>query len=190
MIDWIPILTATAETASAVKEDVGVVEGIAKHFHVNWPFFISQCVNFLIIALVLAKFAYRPVRNMLEQRRQRIAEGEEKLKEIEKQLAESEQRTAEALAKANDEAKRLIEEAKQSATTLSEQKAAEALEHARRTIEKAEVAAKAEREKMAVELRKEFGRLIAATTGQVTGKVLTAEDHRRINEEALASVES
>jgi F-type H+-transporting ATPase subunit b len=42
---------------------------------------------------------------------------------------------------------------------------------------------------MRAELKKEFGRLVTATTAQVTGKVLTDEDQRRINEEALAKVE-
>ena len=46
-----------------------------------------------------------------------------------------------------------------------------------------------EREKMEAELRKEFGRLVTATTAQVTGKVLNDDDQRRINEEALAKVE-
>ena len=50
---------------------------------------------------------------LLEQRKNRIAEGEEKLKRIEKQLAESEAMTAAALEKANEDAKRLIEEAKE-----------------------------------------------------------------------------
>ncbi len=44
------------------------------------------------------------------------------------------------------------------------------------------------REQMTAELRKEFGRLVTATTAQVTGKVLTDDDQRRINEEALAKV--
>jgi len=194
MIDWIPILAQSAEqaghAADAAKDNTNMVQDVARTFHVEWPYFIAQCVSFLLVSLLLTRFAYRPVQNMLEQRRKRIAEGEEKLKQIENRLAESEQRTAEALAKANEEASRLIEEAKQSAETLAEQKKLEAIEQARRTLEKAEVAARAEREKMAAELRKEFGRLVVAATGKVTGKVLTEEDHRRINEEALASVES
>ena len=43
---------------------------------------------------------------------------------------------------------------------------------------------------MRAELKKEFGRLIASTTASVTGKVLNDDDKKRINEEALASVES
>ena len=41
-----------------------------------------------------------------------------------------------------------------------------------------------------MELKREFGRLVAATTAQATGKILTPEDQRRINETALAKVEA
>ena len=65
----------------------------------------------------------------------------------------------------------------------------EAAAAAQAILAKAEEAAKSERDKMRAELKKEFGRLVTATTAQVTGKVLTDEDQRRINEEALAKVE-
>jgi len=42
---------------------------------------------------------------------------------------------------------------------------------------------------MTAELKKEFGRLVTATTATVTGKVLNDDDQKRINEEALSSVE-
>ncbi len=183
----IPIFDLLAQTP---VESENVVEGITGTFRVYWPLFISQCVSFLIVAFLLKKFAFGPVQNMLEQRRARIAEGEEKLKRIEKQLAESEITTAAAIAKANDEAVRLINEAKQSATAFSEQKAQEAVAHAQQILAKAEAAAQADRERIATELKREFGRLVTATTAQVTGKVLTEEDQRRINEEALAKVEA
>jgi len=184
----IDILAATPPAVEA--EGGGVVSDIAGTFKVQWPFFISQCISFLIVCLLLAKFAFRPIQKMLEQRSQRIADGEEKLKKIEQQLADSEKRTTEAIAKANDDAKRLIEEAKESAVMLSEQKAQEAVSQAQQILSKAEVAARAEREQMATELRKEFGRLVATTTANVTGKVLTDADRQRINEEALANIES
>ena len=182
-------ILATAPTG-AEAEGGGVVSDIAATFKVQWPFFISQCISFLIVCLLLAKFAFGPIQKMLERRSNRIAEGEDKLERIEQQLADSEKRTAEAIAKANDDAKRLIGEAKESAVMLSEQKAQEAVGQAQQIIAKAETAAKAERDQMATELRKEFGRLVANTTAQVTGKVLTDADRSRINEEALAKIES
>ncbi len=164
-------------------------DGVLGPFGFSWPLFFAQVINFILVVLVLKKFAFGPIQQMLEQRRARIAEGEEKLKRIEKQLAESEEQTAAAIAKANDEAKRLIDEARSSAAALSEAKAQEAVDHAQQILAKAEAAARAERQQIAAELKKEFGHLVAATTAQVTGKVLTADDKTRINQEALAKVE-
>lgn len=170
-------------------ESEGVVGEIMKTFNVTWPLFISQCVSFLIVALLLKKFAFGPIQAMLEERRAKIAAGEEKLKRIERQLAESEATTAAAIAKANDEAVRLINEAKQGAAAFTEQKAQEAIASAQQILAKAEAAAKADRDRLSTELKREFGRLVAATTSQVTGKILNADDQKRINEDALATVE-
>ena len=175
--------------ASAVAESPGVFENIKTTFGLNGAFFAAQVINFFLVVFILKKFAFGPIQNMLNQRRLRIAEGEEKLKRIEKQLAESEATTAAAIAKANEDAVRLINEAREGAAAFTEQKAQEAISQAQQILTKAEAAAAAERERIAADLKREFGRLVAATTAQVTGKVLTADDQKRINEDALASVE-
>ena len=84
----------------------------------------------------------------------------------------------------------MINEAKQGAAAFSEQKTQEAISSAQQILAKAEAAAKADRDRLNAELKREFGRLVAATTSQVTGKVLTTEDQQRINEDALARVEA
>ena len=139
---------------------------------------------------VLKKFAFGPVQQILEERRARIAGGEAKLKQIEKQLADSEATTAAAIEKANSEAVRLIEEAKHGAAVFSEQKSQEAIASAQQILTKAEAAARADRDRLSTELKREFGRLVAATTSQVTGKILNADDQKRISEDALAKVEA
>lgn len=189
MLAIIQLLAETAHSAAA-ESSGGVVEQISKTFHIEWGLFIPQVICFLIVAALLRKFAFAPVQKMLETRRERIAAGEDKLRQIEQQLADSDKRTAEAIVKANEEAKRMINEARDAAAAISEQKAQEAILQAQQIMAKAESAAKAERAQMAAELRSEFGRLVAATTAQVTGKVLTDEDRRRINEESLAKVEA
>jgi F-type H+-transporting ATPase subunit b len=175
---------------AAAAENPGVLENISTTFGLNWPFFIAQVVNFFLVIFVLKKFAFGPVQAILDQRRTRIADGENKLKRIEQQLAESEATTAAAIAKANDEAVRLINEAKQGAAAFTEQKAQEAIASAQQILAKAEAAAKADRDRLSTELKREFGRLVAATTSQVTGKILNADDQKRINEDALAKVEA
>ena len=174
---------------AAAAVEAGAFETIQKTFGLNWPFFIAQVINFFLVIFLLKKFAFGPIQEILAQRRGRIAEGEAKLTQIQQQLAESEKTTAAAIAKANEDAARLINEARTSAAALSEQKAQEAISSAQQILAKAEAAAKAERAQIAAELKKEFGRLVTATTTQVTGKILTSDDQARINQEALATVE-
>jgi F-type H+-transporting ATPase subunit b len=82
----------------------------------------------------------------------------------------------------------LIAEAKAGAAAFTEQKAQEAISQAQQILAKAEAAANADRERISAELKREFGRLVADATSQVTGKVLTSDDQQRINAEALAKV--
>ena len=177
-------------SAPVIVEELATEQGFFETFGVHGAMLAAQFINFVIVILVLKKFAFGPVQAMLEQRRLRISEGEEKLKRIEQQLADSEQRTQEALDKANESAQRLINEAKESAAVLSEKKAQEAIASAQQILAKADEAAKADRKAMTAELKQEFGRLITATTANVTGKILTDVDQKRINEEALTSVEA
>lgn len=173
---------------ATAAEQPGALEALSKTFGLHGAFFVAQVVNFFLVIIVLKKFAFGPIQKMLEQRRERIAAGEEKLKQIEKQLAESEATTAAAIAKANEDALRLISEAKAGAAAFTEQKSQDAIAQAQQILAKAEAAANADRERISAELKREFGRLVASTTSQVTGKVLTDADQHRINEEALAKV--
>lgn len=192
MFAFLTILAAEvhAEAANAAASAGNPAEAIAKGFHLELPLFIAQFLNIVVVLIVLKIFAFKPIVAMLEQRRARIAEGEAKLKTIEQQLADSERHTAEAIAKANADALRLINEAKDSAANFSERKTQEAIASAQQILAKAEAAAQAERAAIKAELKNEFGRLVTATTVQVTGKVLTDEDQKRINNEALVSVEA
>jgi F-type H+-transporting ATPase subunit b len=185
-MELINILAQTGGIAADLK---AAGENLQSQFGIHGQLLLSQVIGFLIFAFLLRKFAFGPIQQVLDQRRERIIAGEDKLKEIEKQLAESEINTAAAIAKANEEATRLINEAKESSATFSAQKTQEAIASAQQILTKAEAAAKAERAAIKAELKSEFGRLVAATTSQVTGKVLNDDDQRRINDEALAKVE-
>ena len=190
MFDYINVLAVVTEAAAeAAPGSANPLESIIKTFHVEGWLLGAQILNIVIVLLVLKKFAFGPILKMLEERRARIVAGEEKIKLIERQLADSVETTAAAISKANDEAVRMVTEAKQGAATFTEQKAQEAIASAQQILAKAEAAAKADRERLVADLKSEFGRLVALTTSQVTGKVLTADDQKRINEEALAKVE-
>ena len=118
--------------------------------------FLSQVISFVIIALLLRRFAYKPILAVLEERRRRIQEGQLNAEKIQKQLAEAEQRYAEILAKANGEAQRMIDEARESSTHLAERKQQEAIAAAEQIMAKAREASAIEHERMMESLKHEL----------------------------------
>ena len=152
--------------------------------------FLSQVISFVIVALVLRQFAYKPILAILEERRQRIADGLLNAEKIKQQLAEAEQRYADILAKANAQAQKMIDEARESAEHVAERKQQEAIVAAEQIVAKAREASAIEHERTMTELKRELGRLVVDTTAKVTGKVLTSEDQRRLQEEASRQLAS
>ena len=160
----------------------------AETFGWNLRLFLSQVISFVIVALLLRKFAYRPILAILEQRRQQIAEAQLNSEKIKQQLAEAEQRYQEILGKANAQAQKMIDEARASAGLVADRKEQEAIAAAEQIVAKAHEATQLERERTMAELKRELGRLVVDTTAKVTGKVLTSEDQRRLQEEASRQV--
>lgn len=160
-----------------------VLAQIFDTFGVTWPKLIAQAILFLIVYLILNKFAFGPVIAMLDERRRRIEEGQSNAEKIKRQLAEAELRYQEILRKANDDAGKLLEEAKLSSEAHSQKASQQAIQDAEGIIAKARDTIALERSKMVAEVKKEMVDLVVDTTAKVTGKVLTSEDHKRLSDE-------
>jgi F-type H+-transporting ATPase subunit b len=165
-----------------------MVSETAQTFGWNWQLFLAQVVSFSIVAFLLRRFAYKPILAVLEERRRRIEEGLLNADKIKQELAEAEKRYAEILAKGNAQAQRMIDEARESSALLTERKQQEAITSAEQIIAKAREAAALERERTMTEMKRELGRLVVDTTAKVTGKVLTPDDQKRLQEEAARQV--
>jgi len=167
-----------------------LVRETAETFGFDVWIFLSQVISFVIVALVLRRFAYKPILQILEERRQRIAEGLLNAEKIKQQLAEAEQRHAEILAKANVQAQKMIDDARESSAHIAEHKQQEAVAAAEQIMAKAREASAIEHERTMTELKRELGRLVVNTTAKVTGKILTPEDQRRLQDEAARQIAS
>jgi F-type H+-transporting ATPase subunit b len=156
---------------------------ISRTFGLDVPHFISQVISFAIVAFLLHRFAYKPILKVLEERRQRIAEGLANAEKIKQELAKAEAMRQEILGKANTQANQLIEEARAAAAKVQESETQRAIKTAEDIIAKAQQAGAAERQRMKDELLKELGQLVVRTAAQVTGKILTMDDQRRLIDE-------
>jgi F-type H+-transporting ATPase subunit b len=166
----------------------GKVDVIVDKFGLAWPKFIAQVIIFWIVFMILKKYAFGPILAMLEQRRQRIADGEAKLEKISRDAAEAKQNSQAILDKAEADAARLVKEADDAAKAIQERRQQEAVSSANTIIAKAREAAQLEQEQLMSQLKREFGRMVSDATSRVTGKVLNTDDQSRINQETAAQV--
>lgn len=164
------------------------MEEIATQFGLTLGKFLAQVITFFIVFTVLKKFAFGPILGMLEQRRQRIADGEAKLEKIARDSAEAAKNSRAIIDKAEADAARLVKEADDAAKAIQERRQQEAVSSANTIIAKAREAAQLEQEQLMSQLKREFGRMVSDATSRVTGKVLNTEDQTRINQETAAQV--
>ena len=167
----------------AEAESGGQIEQIARTFGVDWSHLIAQIISFSIVCLLLHRFAYKPILKMLEERRQQIAAGLADSEKIKAELAQTEAQRREIMLQANTQATKLIEEAHAAAARVKEQETQKAIAAAEQIMIKSREAASQEHARMLTELKREVGRLVVQAPPTVAGKVLTADDQRRLAEE-------
>jgi len=174
--------------ASAGGDLVEMGKNTAKTFGVDGPHLIAQIISFVVVALLLQKFAFKPVVTMLEERRKRIEEGLANADRIKQELASAQAKAQEILNQASAQANKAIEEARAAAAKVQEQETQKAIAAAEQIMAKAREAAAADHARMLADLKREVGRLVVQTTATVTGKILTPEDQRRLAEETAKAV--
>ena len=150
---------------------------------IDWRSLLIQTISFSIVFFVLWKYAYGPIFNMLNARREKIAESLVNAEKIKADVAKTEIERQKILADAGDKANKLIDEARQAAARVREQETQKAISAAEQIVVKAREAATQERAQMLASLKREVGRLVVQTTSTVTGKILTADDQKRLAEE-------
>jgi F-type H+-transporting ATPase subunit b len=161
----------------------GRIAEVARTFGVDWAHLGAQMVSFGIVCTVLYLLAYKPILRILEARRQQIAGGLANAEKIKKELAQIAIERQAVLLKADVQAKQLIEEARAAAARVESEQTQKALAAAEEILTRARETADRDHARMLAELKREVGRLVVQTTAAVAGKVLTADDHRRLAEE-------
>jgi type VI protein secretion system component VasK len=86
---------------------VETADGIVKTFGIDWPMLIAQAINFLIVALVIWKFAFKNILSTIKEREKQIADSLVNADKIKLELEETEKQQQETLQEASLAAKKL-----------------------------------------------------------------------------------
>ncbi len=163
---------------------------ITEKFGVSLPTLIAQMINFCLVAIVLYKFAVKPIAATLDERQQKIADGLQYAEEMKTQLAEAERERAEKVKQAAVDAQALLSEAREQSKEMIEHKTQEAAAQAEAIIRKASEATELERQKMLSDVRQEVARLVVATSSKVLSRDLSDAEKSSFSESAAKELAS
>jgi len=160
------------------------VTGILDQFGVDWPMLIAQAINFLIVAFVIWKFAFKNILSTVKEREKQIADSLRNADKIKLELEETEKQQQETLQEASLEAKKTISIAQEQAKAFIEEQKEDARKQAEEIITKAKLAMEQERERVLREAREEIASLVVLTTSKVLSKDLSEEEKERFSAKA------
>jgi len=176
-------LAATASPALAQehKEETNI---LAPRFDLT----IWSIVIFVILYVVLRKFAWGPILEGLKKREHSIESAIEEAKRAHEEMAKQQAEFQRQLAEANQQIPRLMEQARRQAEQLKEEMHAQAVieinnerQRLRREIEIA-------KDQALAEIWSQAANLATVISAQVIRRALSPEDHRRLVDDALREI--
>ncbi|MDE2839058.1 MAG: F0F1 ATP synthase subunit B [Chloroflexota bacterium] len=145
------------------------------------PFYLAfQIINFLLLVFLLHRLLYRPVLNMLDQRKERIREGQEAAERAQSEAEELRQEYERQLEESRAHARKIIEDATAAAARLREESVANAQQEAQRILERGQEELRAEVQHARRELRQEVATLSVAVAGKLIQESLDSEKNREL----------
>ena len=157
---------------------------------INLGFLIVQILAFAIIFLTLNAWVYKPLLNMMDTRRKKIAQSLEDARVAAEARADAEKEAASILADAQAEASRIVREATDRAVVAGKDVKAAAEAEALKTREVALSDAEQERNRILGDLRGQVAALSIAAAQKLIGEALDDKRQHALLDEFFSGVKS
>ncbi len=157
---------------------------------INLGFLIVQILAFAIIFLTLNAWVYKPLLNMMDTRKKKIAQSLEDARVAAEARADAEKEAANILAEAQAEASRIVREATDRAADAGKEVKAAAEAEGVKTREAALAEAGQERNRILGDLRGQVAVLAIAAAQKMIGEALDEKRQHALLDEFFSGVKS
>jgi F-type H+-transporting ATPase subunit b len=156
----------------------------------NLGYLFVQIFNFIIVFIVLRAWVYFPIVELLEKRRERIAEGLEDARVAAEARENAEEEARQIMANAQTEASVKIKEASERADTAGKDIIAQAENDADNIRQSARSDAEQERDRLLSEVRGQIAALAMAATQKLVGGALDEKRQHILIDEFFSGVKT
>lgn len=146
---------------------------------------LLQTINFIILAIVLYKFLFKPLGSFMEKRAEGIRHSLEEAKQARDEVVRARSEYEESLRAARQEAAALRQRMDREITEERERLIQQSREEAHRMISQARAEIQQEVRRAKAELRDETVTLSLTAAERLLRRNLTEEDHRRLAEQYI-----
>jgi F-type H+-transporting ATPase subunit b len=157
---------------------------------INGPFLLSQIVNFLILFVALRFLLWKPMLKMLNERKQRIAQGLEDAEQARKDRERAQAECEERIKQAEQERREILAKAAEEGEQAQAETLAQARARAERIIAEGKEAVELERQQMLAELRSQVAALSIAAANKLIGEALDGQRQRRLIDEFFSGIKA
>ena len=170
------LLAATEESSGGL---IDVVPGLM----------IWTLIAFAITFFVLKRFAFGPIQKTIDDRRERIRAAVDEADHAREEARDLLEQHRQLIAEAKGESAAILADARKVADAQIERAKDEAEAERARRVEETKRSIEAETKRSIDAIRSEVADLTLEATARVTGKVLDAEDQRRLIDEAISELD-
>jgi len=157
---------------------------------INLGLLIVQIIAFIIVFLTLNAWVYKPMLDMMESRKQKIAQGLEDARAAAEARANAEKEASKVLAEAQAEAGKVVREATERATSAGKDVKAAAEAEAAKAREAAMAEAELERNRILGDLRGQVAALAIAAANKLVGEALDEKKQHALIDEFFSGVKA
>ncbi len=173
--------------AVAVQEVAHVAEatGGLGTLGINLKIFLAQLVNFLVVLLVLRKWAYGPIIKMLDKRSEKIEQSMKHADEIEKRMESTRHEQKDILKLAKTEAVKIIETARTQSEKQSEKMITNAKNEVQQVVQKGKIQLQTEKTQMIQDVKKEIAQIAVEASKKILEDAIDEKKSQKIAEDVV-----
>jgi F-type H+-transporting ATPase subunit b len=149
-------------------------------FDINPGLMVWTVATFVVLVLVLSKFAWKPLLQMLKDREDTIRQALDMAEKARADAAELLRQNEKNLAKAEVEYQKIIREGKAFAEKLKDEVVAKAHQQAQREIQHAKEEIQRDVDAAKQQLRSEVAELAVQAAGKILDETLDPQKHKKI----------
>ncbi len=154
-------------------------------FDINPGLMVWTVITFVLLAMVLSKYAWKPLLQALNEREGKIRDSLDRAEQARSEAAELLKQNEKNLARAEEEYQKVIREGKALAEKLKDEIVNKAQQQAQRHLQQAKDEIQRDIEAAKQQLRSEVADLAVQAAGKILDETLDAQKHKKVVDNVL-----